>query len=88
MTWQNSQNKEKLKQHKKNQHTQKHNRKQPATLVDPARKWGGLLYTGPRTIMGQATTNCHFLVIINRTTHNLCQQAEGCDHSFCLCVIL
>ena len=27
----------------------KHNRKNQATLVDPARKWSGLLYTGPGT---------------------------------------
>jgi len=38
-----------LRQHKKNQHTQKTQSKKQANLVDPARKRGGLSYTGPGT---------------------------------------
>ena len=42
-------NKPNLRQHKKNQHTQKTQSKNQATLVDPARKRSGLLHTGPGT---------------------------------------
>jgi len=48
-TSQNSPNKPNLRQHKRNQHTQKHNQKKQATLADPTRKRSGLLYTGPGT---------------------------------------
>ena len=49
ITWQNSPNKPNLRQPKKNQYTQKTQLKKQATLVDPARKWSGLLYAGPET---------------------------------------
>ena len=46
----NSLNKPNLRQHKKNPHTQKTQaEKKQATLVDTARKRGGLLYTSPGT---------------------------------------